>query len=1062
MSEEVQELDVDLDNVTQIFHLADVHIRQNKRHGEYREVFERLYSAIEDRKTSGSVAVVAGDLVHSKNDLSPEMVDLASELLRNLSELVPTVVIPGNHDHLASNPDRLDAISPIIDNLVSADSLFYLKHSGVWSAGDTAFVHMSQQDDPEDYVPASEVPDGFENVVALYHGTVDDSVTDTGYALDSDVSLDTFADYDMALLGDIHRHQYMDLSETVAFPGSLIQQNHGEDLGHGFLAWDADSRDAEFVELHNDYGYYTLEVDNGAVPVDGSVPSKPRLRLRVSNTSAAELNRVTSDVRQIYDVQELRYDRQSDSPGKSSGEKKSDVNVGDIRSPSYQSKLIEKYLRREHDVDDETVSRVKGINKDINGRVESEDLRRNAQWRLKRFEWDNMFSYGEGNEIEFEKMGGIVGLFAENASGKSSLLDAISFCLFDKCSRAYKSTDILNNQSEWFRCKAVFELDGTEYVVERTAEMQSDGRLPVDVDFHKVEDGEQVSLNGERRWKTNKKIQSYIGEYEDFILTALSVQGNNTIFVEKSQSQRKDLLSRFIGIDVFDRLHGKAKDEIREVEALMENFESRDISEEYADAERRLESAKAEFREAKERKSELEAEEEELEGELMEYHKKLVDIPDEDLDVESLRRRKKELEGEIEDVAGEREHAEIKKREKEQPLQGYRDMLGDVNESKLREDKEEFQDIREKRVQARDRIEGLGDRIEKLESEAEHLESHEFDPECEYCVERNERDAKKLESVRERLEDAREERSRLRDQAAQLQHRMAAMSQGKDPWEAWEELKNIKSKVSELEQDVREREMEIREKRVEESELRSELESVEGDIKLWEKIQDDVRRNREIRESMEPVEDRLESIRSELSRAASDVQDCFSRIKVAERDRDQAKEDLEEYRDLSEKSEAYNLYLEATERDGVPYDIIEDVMPQIEQEVNEILSQIVPFGIMMHLDGKNIDARIIYDEKRYWPVELASGMEKFVSSLAIRVALINISNMPRPNFLAVDEGFGVLDKGNLNSLNLLFDYLKSKFRFCVVISHLEAMRDMVGDHIEIEESEEGRSRVSYP
>ena len=76
-------------------------------------------------------------------------------------------------------------------------------------------------------------------------------------------------------------------------------------------------------------------------------------------------------------------------------------------------------------------------------------------------------------------------------------------------------------------------------------------------------------------------------------------------------------------------------------------------------------------------------------------------------------------------------------------------------------------------------------------------------------------------------------------------------------------------------------------------------------------------------------------------------------------------------------------------------------------------------------------------------------MEKFISSLAIRVALIKISNLPRPNFLAVDEGFGNLDSGNINSLNMLFDYIKTEFDYVIIISHIDIMKDMVDGLIEI-------------
>ena len=51
----------------------------------------------------------------------------------------------------------------------------------------------------------------------------------------------------------------------------------------------------------------------------------------------------------------------------------------------------------------------------------------------------------------------------------------------------------------------------------------------------------KVSLNGEQRVYTNRNIEDILGYYEDFVLTALSVQNNNTGFIDKTQSEKKDL-----------------------------------------------------------------------------------------------------------------------------------------------------------------------------------------------------------------------------------------------------------------------------------------------------------------------------------------------------------------------------------------------------------------------------------------------------------------------------------------------------------------------------------------
>ena len=87
-------------------------------------------------------------------------------------------------------------------------------------------------------------------------------------------------------------------------------------------------------------------------------------------------------------------------------------------------------------------------------------------------------------------------------------------------------------------------------------------------------------------------------------------------------------------------------------------------------------------------------------------------------------------------------------------------------------------------------------------------------------------------------------------------------------------------------------------------------------------------------------------------------------------------------------------------------------------------------------------------------------MERFISSLAIRIALTNISNLPRSNFIAIDEGWGTLDSDNLNSVNQLFQYLKNIFKFSLVISHIDTMRDFKDQLLEIRIEDDG-SKVNF-
>ena len=178
----------------------------------------------------------------------------------------------------------------------------------------------------------------------------------------------------------------------------------------------------------------------------------------------------------------------------------------------------------------------------------------------KEFKFSNMFSYGEDNLIRFDKAQGIMGIFAPNASGKSSMWDALSFCIYDRTSRTTLSRNVLNNRKSTFHCKFNFEIDGVDYFIERKAKYVRRGTsVKVDVNFWKEDSGVIESLNGEQRKDTNKNIEKYLGKFEDFVLTALSLQGNNALFIDKSQSERKEILSQFIGVDIFDKLYQKSK-----------------------------------------------------------------------------------------------------------------------------------------------------------------------------------------------------------------------------------------------------------------------------------------------------------------------------------------------------------------------------------------------------------------------------------------------------------------------------------------------------------------------
>ena len=103
--------------------------------------------------------------------------------------------------------------------------------------------------------------------------------------------------------------------------------------------------------------------------------------------------------------------------------------------------------------------------------------------------------------------------------------------------------------------------------------------VKVYINFYTLDElGNEESLNGNERSDTNKNIRNILGTYEDFVLTTLSIQNNNSGFIEMTQKDRKDLLSDFLDINLFEQLHAIANEDIKEVAVLMKDYQRQDFA----------------------------------------------------------------------------------------------------------------------------------------------------------------------------------------------------------------------------------------------------------------------------------------------------------------------------------------------------------------------------------------------------------------------------------------------------------------------------------------------------
>jgi len=1041
-----------IEKVDRIYHLSDIHIRNVKRHKEYRSVFEKVYKEI-DKNKENSVIYLGGDIIHAKLDMSPELIDLTSEFFTELANLCPLLVLPGNHDCNLNNKHRLDALSPIIKALDNPN-IHYIKDSGVYQIGDVGFSVMSVFEEADSYVKASEYDS--KTKIALYHGSVFGSQTDFGFILpNSDIDKDIFDGFDMVLLGDIHKRQYLNDEKTIAYPGSLIQQNHGEDFGKGFLVWDVEKRKSKFVNVPNDYGYYTMNVVNGHIPPLDDLPKYPRLRVKFEKTSTADIKKLIAVIKQKAKIKEfgvIRTDKLSQIGQNSTLSK---INLGNIRDTIYQNKLIVDYLEQKFNVlDDDTLRRVCKINEELNLKLPNVEVGRNISWKPKKFEFNNMFSYGEDNVVDFSNMIGSMGLFASNASGKSSLLDALTYCVFDKCARTFKAVNIMNTDKTTFKCKFNFEIDGVDYFIERRAKKNKKGQVKVDVDFWSEIGGKVKNLNGEQRRETNKSICSYIGSYEDFILTAMSLQNNNTGFIDKSQAEKKDTLAQFLDIGLFDELWKLSNEESNEVSSVIRDLEKQDFSSSIVDLNKELKELN---KLDKDKDKEVRGYKKQRDGylsEIKKISKKIVKVPIDGVSFDELTDKKRLLVNSQDSISLEL-HSMVESKETiQKKVSDIQTKINTFDAEKINNSLERYGFLQSSITDINNNINITDVKLNNLFDSKEDLNKWNPNLDCDSCVS-NPLYIKGVE-IDEEIDKEEEHKDSFEKQKIDMSEEMANLE--KVILES-KELDELSETYTHETQQLEVLIFDLDKKNYSFEKLVDEIEEVEKKIEIYRKNSEQIRKNQDIRAQVKVLEYGLDAENRRLNRCQEELTTIKTSVAVCENKIQTIKDSIERLQDLQDDYSAYEYYMEAVKRNGVPYELISSVLPVLENEVNSILSQIVEFNLKFEVDGKNINTFIDYENGR-WPLEMTSGMEKFVSSLAIRTSLIGISNLPRPNFLAIDEGFGNLDSDNLNSMFMLFDYLKSTFDFILIISHLDSMRDIMDTLININKVN-SFSKVTY-
>jgi exonuclease SbcC len=558
------------------------------------------------------------------------------------------------------------------------------------------------------------------------------------------------------------------------------------------------------------------------------------------------------------------------------------------------------------------------------------------------------------------------------------------------------------------------------------------------------DNNDKVSLNGDQRRTTNANIRRVIGSYEDFVLTALSLQNNSTVFIDKTQKERKDLLAQFMGMGVFDQLYTAANENVSDISAILRDFNKTDYDTDLAEIEKGDKQYKDVQKDLRSQKKTLTNRQKELSDQVFKLTKKLRPVDESIMDIEKLEDDKIEAEIQLDSIDTRLGSLVATTEENKTKIVELKNRIQEYSDSNVNDKYHELSELEDRKKESKIEIDKLKIEVRNKLDKIEKLGNLTWNDDCDDCM-TNPFTLDAMET-KEKLSEDKVRAGKVISKLDEIEEKIESMgdihNEKIDFDRSIETLKNVEINQNKLESE----EVLLSERK---KNTLSQVSLQEEKIEKYHESKNDIVYNKQIEEEIESLKNSVDDLDYQVDTIDKKIQTIHGEIQINITNKKNIIETMNKVENLETEYEAYNFYMDAVKRDGIPYELIEKALPTIEGEVNDILAQMVEFGIVLEMDGKNINTYLAYDDDNVWPLELSSGMERFISSLAMRVGLINVCNLPRANFLAIDEGFGNMDSDNLNSVYMLFQYLKSQFQFAFVVSHIESMRDTVDSLLEI-------------
>lgn len=838
---------------------------------------------------------------------------------------------------------------------------------------------------------------------------------------------------------------------NIMYSGAAIQQNYGETTGKGFLMWDIRNRDdfdVDFHEIPHSKPFVTIDWA-GSVPetmIEAQKHAKgARFRVRTKEPILqTEITQIKNELGITQSAAEVVFQDKFVPQTNTIEVLDESLQKSDLRDSETHVRLLQEYLKNVSlsDEDWELIEEI--VRKNINVIARSDMIQRSRKWSVKRLAFSNTFGYGEDNLINFENLDGITGILGRNRRGKSSIIGALVYGVFNTTDRGpIKNIHVINTRKSF--CRATVDLSLGEETIRidrqsvRRKNKAGEENALTHLNLWRLDENgnEAEDLSAEQRRRTEKLIREKVGTAEDFLLTSLATQGEMNTFIKERATARKAYLTKFLGLDVFDQMLDLLKEESSDLKSKIRSAPDRDwdalIDDMIKERVRLQDISRKISTELSEKRADLQEKKIELSGFANSEVVTPADVEKQEGILASLKRNKASTESKITELLKADDVIKTKLIEVGNFLESTN--AAEIRESlaQIREIDDSLRDLRHEHERALSRLA----RQEKSVGILTEVPCGVQFPKCKFIsnshLDRDKIDDQKLlvESLVSQIDATMRSLSRLDKDALGKQLQKINTSVDKSSKLRLELSKNQASLSSE----------------------NTALIMFDGKVRSSQATLEDLQ-NRVVddgaSDTLTALKREINLLTKAISKKDAERISAASRIGRIDGDVDSLRSERDQYKAQRQTWRVYDHLIRAMSKRGIPLQIIQSQLPVINAEIAKILTGVDTFTVELvaDQDSNAMDVFIDYGDSRRI-IEMASGMEKMFASLAIRVALINISSLPKTDMLIIDEGFGNLDEMNVEACNRLLVSLKKWFRRILIITHVDAVKDVVDNVIDI-------------